>query len=198
MQTITIEPPDWIDALLAKRPTRYSNDEERMRLVLDLARANVASGSGGPFGAALFDADNGELLAVGVNLVIRARCSIAHAEIVALAAAQQSLGSYDLGAVLPGGCVLVSSAEPCAMCLGALGWAGISRLACAARDSDVRAIGFDEGDKPGHWPALLERRGIRVIRDLMRSEAIEILRDYAAGNGIIYGPTRLGQQHLST
>ena len=190
MQTITIAFPDWLDAFLTERPARYANDGERMRLALDLARENVAAGSGGPFGAALFDAGDGKLLAVGVNLVVRAHCSIAHAEMVALAAAQQALGSDDLGSILPGGCLLACSAEPCAMCLGALGWAGISRLICAARDSDVRAIGFDEGDKPEHWPTLLARRKISVTRDLMRTDAIEILRDYAAGGGTIYGPTR--------
>lgn len=194
MQPITIALPDWIDAFLAERPTHYPGDGERMRLALDLARANVTCNSGGPFGAALFAADNGKLLGVGVNLVVHASCSIAHAEMDALAATQQSLGSHDLGSILTGGCVLACSAEPCAMCLGALGWTGISRLICAARDGDVRAIGFDEGDKPRDWPTLLARRGISLTRDLMRTEAIEILNHYAACNGVIYGPTRMTAQ----
>jgi tRNA(Arg) A34 adenosine deaminase TadA len=186
---ICIQQPGWIERLLDDRPALYTSDDARMTLVLALARANIAQGTGGPFGAAVFEAASGGLLSVGVNLVTSAHCSIAHAEMVALAAAQQSLGHHDLGFAVPGGCILVSSAEPCAMCMGALPWAGIGRLVCAARDEDVRAIGFDEGDKPPAWPALLQARGIGVTRDLMRAEAIDVLQLYEASGGEIYGPT---------
>jgi len=189
MHPIVIEPPAWMEAFVAERPRLYPDDAARMALVLDLARANIRAGSGGPFGAAVFAAESGGLLAAGVNLVTSAHCSIAHAEMVALAMAQQALGHHDLRFAVPGGCVLVSTAEPCAMCLGALPWAGIARLVCGARDEDIRAIGFDEGDKPGRWPALLRRRGIGVTRDLMRAEAVAVLRDYADGGGEIYGPS---------
>jgi len=189
MHPIVIEPPAWMEAFVAERPRLYHDDAARMALVLDLARANIRAGSGGPFGAAVFAAESGGLLAAGVNLVTSAHCSIAHAEMVALAMAQQALGHHDLRFAVPGGCVLVSTAEPCAMCLGALPWGGIARLVCGARDQDVRAIGFDEGDKPSHWPALLRRRGIGVTQDLMRAEAVAILRDYAEGGGEIYGPS---------
>ena len=176
MTDICIRQAAWIEQFLADRPARYTTDDARMKLALALARANIEQGTGGPFGAAVFEAASGGLLSAGVNLVTSVHCSIAHAEMVALAAAQQSLGHHDLGFAVPGGCILVSSAEPCAMCLGALPWAGISRLVCAARDEDVRAVGFDEGDKPPDWPALLQARGISVTRDLMRAEAIEAMR----------------------
>ena len=113
---------------------------------------------------------------------------MAHAELLALGTAQQALGGHDLGQLVPGGCTLVSSAEPCAMCLGALPWAGIGRLLCGARDEDVRAAGFDEGDKPADWVQAYRRRGIEVTRDCLRSEAAAVLRDYAATGGPIYGP----------
>jgi tRNA(Arg) A34 adenosine deaminase TadA len=186
---ICIRYPAWVERFLDDRPTLYTSDDARMTLVLALARANIGQGTGGPFGAAVFEAASGGLLSVGINLVTSAMCSIAHAEMVALAAAQQSLGHHDLGFAVPGGCILVSSAEPCAMCMGALPWAGISRLVCAARDEDVRAIGFDEGDKPPDWPELLQARGISVTRDLMRAEAIDVLQLYQATGGEIYGPT---------
>lgn len=158
-----------------------------MALVLELTREQVRGGSGGPFGAALFASDSGRLLAVGVNLVVASRCSIAHAEMVAIASAQQMFGQYDLRQAVPGGCVLISSAEPCAMCLGALPWSGIDRLVCAARDADIRAIGFDEGHKPPDWVDGYARRGIGVTRDLRREEAIAVLQEYAAMGGEIYG-----------
>ncbi|NEX19696.1 nucleoside deaminase [Thiorhodococcus mannitoliphagus] len=159
-----------------------------MQLVLDLTRAHIRAGTGGPFGAALFDAQSGELISVGVNLVVASHCSIAHAEMVAIASAQQRLGHYDLSQAVPGGCVIYSSAEPCAMCLGAIPWSGVERLVCAARDADARAIGFDEGHKPSDWQRGYAERGIEVTRDILRQEASALLRDYARHGGEIYGP----------
>jgi hypothetical protein len=56
----------------------------------------------------------------------------------------------------------------------------------AARDEDVRAIGFDEGDKPTDWAGAYARRGIVVVRDVLRDAARSVLRDYAAGGGALY------------
>lgn len=187
MHDIQIALPQWIVPFLHGRPSSFPDDEQRMALVLELVREHVRAETGGPFGAAVFASESGQLLSVGVNLVVASKCSIAHAEMVAIASAQQRLGHYDLRQAMTGGCVLVSSAEPCAMCLGALPWSGIDRLVCAARDADVRAIGFDEGHKPADWVAGYARRGIGVTRDLMREEAIELLQEYAATGGEIYG-----------
>ena len=90
-----------------------------MRFVIELARQNIEHRTGGPFGAAIFETTSGKLLAPGVNLVEPAHCSIAHAEMVAIALAQQTRGSYDLGREGTI-CELVTSTEPCAMCLGAI------------------------------------------------------------------------------
>jgi tRNA(Arg) A34 adenosine deaminase TadA len=95
------------------------------------------------------------------------------------------LGSYDLGNEGAAPTVLVSSVEPCAMCLGATPWSGVSRLIIGARDADARAIGFDEGDKPGNWVESLNARGIEVTQDVLREEAAGVLNAYAnAGNEI--------------
>ncbi len=192
MRGIQIQLPPWLDAFLAARETRLATDAERMRLVLDLAHENIRAGTGGPFGAAIFDAHSGRLVAAGVNLVVASRCSLAHAEMVAIAVAQQMLDHYDLRRALPGGCVLFSSAEPCAMCLGGIPWSGIDRLVYAARDEDARAVGFDEGHKPTDWIAGYARRGIRVTPELMREEGAAVLRSYAAAGGEIYGPSAAG------
>lgn len=190
MHTIKIALPDWVDDFVSARETRLATDRARMGLVLDLTRAHLHAGSGGPFGAAVFGARDGELIAVGVNLVVASCCSIAHAEMVAIASAQQRLGQYDLRQAVAGGCVLYSSAEPCAMCLGALPWSGVDRLVCAARDEDARAVGFDEGHKPDDWVAGYATRGIAVTRDLMREESAALLAGYASAGGEIYGSTR--------
>jgi tRNA(Arg) A34 adenosine deaminase TadA len=158
--------------------------EARMALVLQLAAAAVTNSSGGPFAAALFTLGDGRVIAAGVNLVLATRAPVAHAEIVAIALAGSRLGTHDLAQAGP--IELVTSCEPCAMCMGALPWAGVSRVVCGARDEDARAVGFDEGDKHPDWPDRLRARGIEVVRDVGREEAAEILRRYADGGGVIY------------
>jgi tRNA(Arg) A34 adenosine deaminase TadA len=98
--------------------------------------------------------------------------------------AQQAMGTHDLAAMRP--CELVTSTEPCAMCMGAIPWSGIRQVVCGARDEDARKIGFDEGIKPPGWAAAFESRNIRVIRDVLRLQAAEVLNEYAATGGKIY------------
>lgn len=157
-----------------------------MRLVIELARRNVAEGTGGPFGAAVFDLDSHKLIAPGINLVVASGYSWAHAEMVAYTIAQQVLGNHDLGSKGMPRCELVTSVEPCAMCFGATPWSGVRQLICGARDDDARAIGFDEGPKVDDWAAALESRGIKVVADNLREEASQVLKDYAAQGGPIY------------
>lgn len=170
--------PEWVAPLLERAGEPLADDAARMGLVLALARANAERGTGGPFGAAVYEPD-GRLVAVGVNLVVASGCSHAHAEMVALALAQRAVGGFDLGAPGQPAHELVTSCEPCAMCFGAIPWSGVRRLVCGARGADARAIGFDEGEKPARWIAALERRGIAVLRDVRRAEARAVLRDYA-------------------
>ena len=68
-------------------------------------------------------------------------------------------------------------------------WSGVTRLVCGARAADAEAIGFDEGPKPRGWIAALERRGIAVVRDVRRADAVAVLRAYAAAGGAIYNPS---------
>ncbi len=158
--------------------------DARMALVLRLAEATLQNSHGGPFAAALFTLDDGHVVSAGVNLVLATRAPVAHAEIVAIALAGHRLGTHDLA---QGGPIeLVTSCEPCAMCMGALPWAGVSRVVCGARDEDARAVGFDEGDKHLDWPERLQARGITVVRDVRRDEAAAILRRYATAGGVIY------------
>jgi len=186
LPNIVLHLPDWLPGVLPTAETIYPSREQRMELVIDLARRNVEYGTGGPFAAAVFDLDCQQLLAPGLNLVLENHCSVAHAELVALMLAQQLTGSHDLGGPFLPPCELVTTTEPCAMCLGALPWSGIVSLVCGARDEDARAIGFDEGDKPADWPATLQRRGIEVHRDVCRQQALAVLQEYHQLGGLIY------------
>jgi len=183
--TVSFELPGWIDTF-HNDYSPASDVHARMAFVVEAARRNVREGTGGPFAAAVFDADTAELVALGVNLVTTQGLSMLHAEMVAIALAQRVLGSYDLGADPGRRYELVSTGEPCAMCFGAIPWSGVRRLVCAARDADARAIGFDEGPKHPQWEDALHVRGIEVVRDIGRNEAAELLRLYRDGGGIIY------------
>jgi len=182
--SFTLRLPDWIGELIPDPQRIYPTIEERMELVIALSRRNIESG-GGPFGAGVFSMESGRLIAPGMNLVIPAGCSSMHAEIVALTLAQQQTGCYRLG--MDGARYeLVSSTEPCAMCLGAIPWSGVGRLVCGARDEDARAVGFDEGAKPADWLGELARRGIEVVRDVRREAAAAVLRRYVELGGEVY------------
>lgn len=161
-----------------------------MRLVIRLAEMNIEHESGGPFGAGIFESRTGRLVAAGVNRVESANCSIAHAEMLAIAIAQQTLECYDLASQQDAAYELVTSTEPCAMCLGAIPWSGVRSLVCGARDEDARQIGFDEGTKPGNWVQALEKRGISVVQDVLRDEAKAVLVEYYKRGGLIYNARR--------
>jgi len=157
-----------------------------MRFVIRLALTNVLLETGGPFGAAVFETATGRLISIGVNLVASAKCSLAHAEMVALANAHLAVGHFDLSAPGTPALELVTSCEPCAMCYGAIPWSGVRNVLCGARASDASVIGFDEGSKPRHWVAALKKRGITVSRDLCRDEAVAVFRRYRQAGGDIY------------
>jgi tRNA(Arg) A34 adenosine deaminase TadA len=182
---LKISLPDWVENSLLRTGNVQPQIEDRMRLVIELSQHNIEQQTGGPFAAAIFD-QQGKLVAPGVNIVTSANCSILHAEIIAIALAQKVLGRYDLSNGGTEKYDLVSTTEPCAMCLGAVPWSGVSRLICAARDEDARKIGFDEGSKPNNWIGKLEKRGITVLRDILRDDAVKVLEKYKASGGAIY------------
>ena len=183
---MVVQLPDWIDDALSESAQIYPSVEERMQLIIKLARLNIEHKTGGPFGAGIFELESGRLISLGVNLVESSNCSIAHAEMVAIAVAQRVIGSYDLGSRKSMACQLVTSTEPCAMCLGAVPWSGVRSVVCGARDEDARSIGFDEGHKPPDWIQSLESHRISVVRDVLREEARAVLLEYNKQGGLIY------------
>lgn len=170
--------PPWIDEFVDDT-RRYTTDEERVGLAVALARRNIEHGAGGPFGAAVFNAE-GRVVSVGVNRVVPQTCSVAHAEMLAYMSAQQRLASFRLNAA-GDRYTLATSAQPCCQCYGATLWAGIDELLIGARGEDVEALTeFDEGPLPTDWIGELEKRGIHVRRDILREEARAVLATYGA------------------
>ena len=157
-----------------------------MRLAIELARQNVLHDRGGPFGAAIFECETGRLVGVGVNRVVPLNNSVLHAEIVAFMEAEARLGSYTLAAEGMPEHEIVTSCEPCAMCLGAALWAGVRRIVCGASRHDAAELRFDEGPVFPQSHAYLEARGVEIVQDVLREEALEVFQLYRQQGGTIY------------
>jgi tRNA(Arg) A34 adenosine deaminase TadA len=174
--------PPWVDPFVDW--TRiYRTDEEKMRLVIDLSRENMLRATGGPFAAAVFETATGRLVDVGVNSVVRLNNCTLHGEMVAFMMAQARLGSFSLG--LPGmpAHEMVTSCEPCAMCMGATLWSGVRRVVWGAVREDAMALDFDEGPVFPETYEYLEARGIELARGVLREEARAVLDLYQARGG---------------
>jgi tRNA(Arg) A34 adenosine deaminase TadA len=178
--SLVVSLPSWVEEVCTPGAT-FPSFEERMDLAIELSRRNVAEGTGGPFGAGIFDPVSGRLVTAGVNMVVSGNAAILHAETVAIGLAGQAADSFLLA-----GLELVTSTEPCAMCLGAVMWSGLARLVCGARHDDAVAVGFDEGDKPTRWEESFQQRGIEVVADVRRDQAVEVLAGYVDSGGFIY------------
>ena len=134
-----------------------------MREAIRLASANVDNG-GGPFGAVI--ARGGEIIATGVNRVTANCDPTAHAEVSAIRAAAQKLGTFTLS-----GCEIYSSCEPCPMCLGAIYWARLDRLFYGNTKADAARIGFDDAFIYKELALPLSERTLRA-EQLLGKEAI--------------------------
>lgn len=188
----SVELPPWLAAIASGPIQLPAGDDARMEWTLALARRNVNEGTGGPFAAAVVDEAIGECIAVGVNLVVSAGMSIAHAEAIAIMLAQLKTGNFDLAGVPSKKYTLFATGQPCIQCFGILWWSGVRKLVCAARGEDVESItGFREGPLPANWPQLLSERPdlpIQVVRDVRREAACDVLRSYMAAGRPIYNP----------
>jgi tRNA(Arg) A34 adenosine deaminase TadA len=185
LPAVRVDYPDWV-AGLATPGTVYRDDASKMRLAIAVSRANVEHGTGGPFGAAIFEQESGRLVAVGMNSVVRLNNCTLHGEMVAFMMAQQVVGSFSLST--PGLPVheLFTSCEPCAMCLGATLWSGVRRVVYGAGREDASRLDFEEGPVFPASYRYLEDRGITIVRDLLRDEARAVLELYRSRNGKIY------------
>ena len=184
-RALRIELPAWA-AAREEDTRRYATDEDRMRVAIEIAAANVSHVTGGPFGAAIFESDSGRLVSLGVNSVVRLRNSALHAEMVAFMRAQSKVGAYSLAAPGQPSHTLYSSCDPCAMCLGAALWAGVKRVVCGATRKDAIALRFDEGPVFPESYEYLMKRGIEVVHGVLRDEARATLEQYRARGGVIY------------
>jgi tRNA(Arg) A34 adenosine deaminase TadA len=116
-------------------------DEALLRAAVERARASRQAGNH-PFGAVLADADGNRLLDAGNTVPEDCDCT-GHAE---TNLARLASKAYDREFLRS--CTLYTSAEPCAMCSGAIYWSGIGRVVYALSEEDLRGITGDDPENP--------------------------------------------------
>jgi tRNA(adenine34) deaminase len=141
-------------------------DERFMREALDLARRAEQNGDV-PVGAVVVV--DGEVRGTGFNSPIRLSDPSAHAEILALRAAAQSVQNYRLEAA-----TLYVTMEPCVMCAGALVAARVRRLVFGTRD--IRFGGVRSKFRLADSELLNHR--VEVAEGMLGSECLELLKQF--------------------
>jgi len=105
-----------------------------LREAIQLAQANMEQG-GRPFGAVIVR--DGQVLATGVNQILTTNDPTSHAELNAIRAASQKLGTPSLA-----GCAVYASGHPCPMCMAAMRLAGVAEVAYAYSNDDGEPFGL--------------------------------------------------------
>lgn len=159
---------------------RFSDEAARgfmRRAIANARKAGIEERTGWPFGAVVVDRD-GRVAADGSNHVFANHDPTAHAEVQAIRAACASLKTINLE-----GCILYSSSEPCPMCLAAAYWSGLDGIVFGALADDAAAInGFGDAFLYSEIAAPHAARQLPVV-DLLRDEAVAVLREYQSQPG---------------
>lgn len=147
-------------------------DKKFMRRAIELARSGAEENLGGPFGCVVVK--DGQIIGEGCNQVTSTNDPTAHAEVTAIRAACENLGTFQLD-----GCTIYTSCEPCPMCLGAIYWARPERMFFACTREDAAYVGFDDAfiyDELGKAPG---ERHVPTV-NFLREEALEAFREWNA------------------
>lgn len=134
-----------------------------------LLEANKATATGDlPIGAVVTDAD-GQIIGRGHNVREAHHDPAGHAEVVALRAAAETLGTSRLD-----GCTLIVTLEPCVMCAGAALTARVSRIVFGAWDEKAGAVG-------SQYDVVRDRRlpqHAEVVAGVLAAECAAPLREF--------------------
>ena len=143
-----------------------------MRHAIKLSAERMRQNEGGPFGAIIVK--DGKIVAEGWNKVTSGNDPTAHAEVSAIRAACQKLGTFSLA-----GCDIFTSCEPCPMCLAAIYWARLDHIYFANSREDAAAIGFDDEFLYREVSKPIEARSIPTVK-LNLPEAAAVFAEWRA------------------
>ena len=154
--------------------------DEAMEQAIARARQTMNENIGGPFGAAIFDQE-GNIIVVASNSVLRDHDPTAHAEVNAIREAGRLLGTHDLA-----GYTLYATGYPCPMCLGATIWANITHVIYGARPEDAEAIGFRDDFIYRFIEGGRIDSSILLIEEYGREECVQLFEEYAQKQKQLY------------
>jgi len=126
--------------MTAASPRPY--DEALLRQAFEVARCSRAAGDH-PFGSVLADGEGNLLMEQGNGYTSEGGDRTAHAERLLASRAARTYGVKFLAR-----CTLYTSAEPCAMCAGAIYWAGIGRLVYGLSEHRLRDLTGNHPENP--------------------------------------------------
>jgi tRNA(Arg) A34 adenosine deaminase TadA len=168
-----------------ERPMKASlrpYDEALMRKAFDVAR-RAREGGDHPFGSVLADEEGNLLMEQGNGYSAAGGDRTAHAESLL---ASRAARAYDLGFLRR--CTLYTSAEPCAMCAGAIYWAGIGRVAFGQTEKGLKEqTGAHEENPTLDLPCATVfsagQRPTEVVGPLLEEEAAQLQADFWKARG---------------
>lgn len=133
------------------------------------AKIGIENKEGGPFGAIIIDKEN-HIIATSHNTVLKDQDPTAHAEINAIREACKKLNTIDLSEY-----TLISTCEPCPMCLSAIIWSNIKRVYFGANRHDAKKVGFKDN---AIYEYLKGENQLLKIVDTKDKACIELLQEY--------------------
>ena len=157
-------------------------DEALLRRAFDVARRAREAGDH-PFGSVLADRDGQVLMEQGNGYSAAGNDRTAHAESLL---ASRAARTYDLAFLSR--CTLYTSAEPCAMCAGAIYWAGIGRVVYGLTEKRLKeATGAHEENPTLDLPCAVVfaagQRPTEVVGPLLEDEAAQLQADFWSARG---------------
>ena len=152
------------------------NHEHHLRRAFEVARQAMEDG-GHPFGALLVGPD-GQVLMEQKNAFLPDHDMTGHAERVLMTRANTTYSPEVLA-----GCTMYPSAEPCAMCSGAVYWAGVGRVVYGASEKRLKDMTGNHPENPTldlPCRTVFEsgQRSVEVIGPLLEEESIRVHEDF--------------------
>ena len=141
-----------------------------METANSLANDNLSTHVGGPFGACIVK--NGEIVGKGSNHVLKNNDPTAHAEIMAIRDACNTLNTYDLS-----DCEIYTSCYPCPMCLSAIIWANIKKVYYGNTKEDADKIGFRD-DYIYEFIKDMSNKSVLNLEQIDHDETIKVFEEF--------------------
>lgn len=146
---------------------------EYMNEANNLAKENLTTNNGGPFGAVVVK--DGKIVGKGNNNVLANNDPTAHAEIMAIRDACKKLQTYNLE-----GCVLYTSCYPCPMCISAIIWSNIKEVYYGNTQKDADEIGFRDDKIYEFIEKMSTSQNTNLVKltELDRNETIKTFEEF--------------------